>query len=440
MDRFAIREVQRTFPYDSLQSSHPVSVEVQHPDEIGQIFDTISYGKGASIIRMMANFLGINVFNQGITNYLRRHEYGNAKQDDLWQSLTEVAVKEKMLQHDLNVKDIMDTWTLQMSYPVVKVVRDYNTNEIKFAQERFLMFSDTSIKDENVYRWWIPISCTHSDADFANTQTNFWMSPNSKQHVTTEYCSTPIDQGLIVNVQQTGYYRVNYDEGNWNLILSALNNNMSSIHRTNRAQLIDDAMNLARAGYLKYDIALQLVDYLERDTEYIPWKSGLSSFQFIRKMLARTASYGYYKTYIKSKVEPIFNVISNTKYYEKDDVMNNLLLVELVKEACEIDSVYCREKLFSTAKSLKTIYDRNDNVTSNGALKHIDEIPPALKEISVCESVREGDEEHWGNVWTRYSESTNVSLKRLLLRALGCSRQIWILKVILRKLYLIYKG
>ena len=438
MDRFAIREVQRTFPYDSLQSSHPISVEVQHPDEIGQIFDTISYGKGASIIRMMANFLGINVFNQGITNYLRKHEYGNAKQDDLWQSLTEVAVNEKTLQQDLNVKEIMDTWTLQMGYPVVKAERDYKTNKLIFTQERFLMFSDSSIKDEHLYRWWIPISCTHSDADFGNTKTDFWMSPKSQHHVTTGDCSAPTDQGLIVNVQQTGYYRVNYDESNWNLIISALNRNVSSIHRSNRAQLIDDAMNLARAGYLKYDIALQLVDHLDRDREYIPWKSGLSNFRFIRKMLARTASYGYYKIYIKSKLEPIFNSISNAKLHEEEYVMNDLLLVDLVEEACEVDSIYCMEKLSSAAKSLKTIPDGSDKKTIKGKSQNIDEILPALKEISICESVREGDEEHWENVWKRYSESSNVSLKRLLLRALGCSRQIWILKVILNKFNHIY--
>ncbi len=65
---------------DSLQSSHPISVPVNHPDEINEIFDSISYGKGASVIRMMANFLGLETFNGGITNYLNMHKYGNAKQ------------------------------------------------------------------------------------------------------------------------------------------------------------------------------------------------------------------------------------------------------------------------------------------------------------------------------------------------------------------------
>ena len=421
MDRFSLREVQRTFPYDSLQSSHPVSVEVHHPDEIGQIFDSISYGKGASIIRMMANFLGIETFNQGITNYLRKHEYGNARQDDLWQSLTDIAIRNKMLNQNLNVKEIMDTWTLQMGYPIVKVERDYKTNKLRLTQERFLMFRDASIKDEHLYRWWIPISCTQSDATYFSTDTEFWMSPKSPNHITSAYCNTPMEKALIINVQQTGYYRVNYDDNNWRLIISALNKNITSIHRSNRAQLIDDAMNLARAGYLKYEIALQLIDYLERDVEYIPWKSGLSNFKFIRKMMKRTGSYGLYKEYIKTKIEPIFNKLFNSKLLETNDVMNEMLLVDLVKEACELDSIFCEEKLSEATRSTERIN------------RHQDHSSTQLKGISLCQSVREGDEKRWDNVWKMYTESTNVSLKRRLLRALGCAKQIWILKVKFRE-------
>ena len=65
---------------DSLQSSHPISVPVGHPDAINEIFDSISYGKGASVIRMMENFLGLEAFNTGITDYLNKHKFGNAKQ------------------------------------------------------------------------------------------------------------------------------------------------------------------------------------------------------------------------------------------------------------------------------------------------------------------------------------------------------------------------
>lgn len=75
---------------DALKSSHQISIKVNNPDEINDIFDKISYAKGesslqncprlelifrfsgASIIRMMDNFLTTNVFRKGLTNYLNK--------------------------------------------------------------------------------------------------------------------------------------------------------------------------------------------------------------------------------------------------------------------------------------------------------------------------------------------------------------------------------
>ena len=79
-------------PLDALATSHPISVKVKHPDEINEIFDRISYGKGATIIRMMYHFLGESTFVEGLTLYLNRFKYDNAEQDDLWQAYTEVLI------------------------------------------------------------------------------------------------------------------------------------------------------------------------------------------------------------------------------------------------------------------------------------------------------------------------------------------------------------
>ena len=46
MERFCIDNTYDTMEIDALQTSHPISVKVKHPDEINEIFDRISYGKG----------------------------------------------------------------------------------------------------------------------------------------------------------------------------------------------------------------------------------------------------------------------------------------------------------------------------------------------------------------------------------------------------------
>ena len=89
LDRFVLESVQPALGYDALTSSHPISIPVNHPNEISEIFDRISYGKGASIIRMMDKFLTTETFRQGLTNYLNDLKYAAATQDDLWGHLTE---------------------------------------------------------------------------------------------------------------------------------------------------------------------------------------------------------------------------------------------------------------------------------------------------------------------------------------------------------------
>ena len=138
MERFCIDNTYDTMELDALETSHPISVKVKHPDEINEIFDRISYGKGATIIRMMYHFLGESTFVEGLTLYLNRHKYGNAEQDDLWQAFTEVAHSKRSLGNDMSVKQIMDTWTLQMGYPVLKVTRNYQNNTLTIKQSRFL--------------------------------------------------------------------------------------------------------------------------------------------------------------------------------------------------------------------------------------------------------------------------------------------------------------
>lgn len=46
LDESALHNLLNVLSLDSLKSSHPVSVPIEHPREISQIFDAISYDKG----------------------------------------------------------------------------------------------------------------------------------------------------------------------------------------------------------------------------------------------------------------------------------------------------------------------------------------------------------------------------------------------------------
>jgi aminopeptidase N len=70
LEQFVLK-TQDALELDALESSHKISIVVNQTDEISEIFDSITLGKGAAIIQMMDHFLTRKTFRKAITNYLR---------------------------------------------------------------------------------------------------------------------------------------------------------------------------------------------------------------------------------------------------------------------------------------------------------------------------------------------------------------------------------
>lgn len=92
-----------------------------------------------------------------------------------------------------------------------------------------------------------------------------------------------------------GYYRVNYDDANWNMIIAQLLLDYQQISLINRAQLLDDSLNIARVNALPYAFPLELTQYLTKEQDYIPWTSALNGLSYLDLMYIRTTGYGEFK-------------------------------------------------------------------------------------------------------------------------------------------------
>jgi hypothetical protein len=54
-------------------------------------------------------------------------------------------------------------------------------------------------------RWWVPVSYTTPQKGFEKTKNSIWLAPTEDSKTVT--LNEPLEQPLIVNVQQTGFYR-----------------------------------------------------------------------------------------------------------------------------------------------------------------------------------------------------------------------------------------
>ncbi|KAF8701907.1 hypothetical protein HU200_033235 [Digitaria exilis] len=149
---------------DALAESHPIEVEVNHASEIDAIFDSISYDKGASVIRMLQSYLGTEPFQKALASYIKKYAYSNAKTEDLWAVLEE--------ESDEPIKDLMSTWTKQQGYPVIYAKMNGHYLEVEQKTDKMHIREFTASRS-------------------SDCEKNIWIK---------------------LNIDQTGFYRVMYDE------------------------------------------------------------------------------------------------------------------------------------------------------------------------------------------------------------------------------------
>ncbi|CAA6672775.1 unnamed protein product [Spirodela intermedia] len=233
---------------DALEESHPIEVDVNHASEIDEIFDDISYRKGASVIRMLHSYLGAECF---------QYACSNAKTEDLWSVLEE--------ESGVPVKMLMNSWTKQKGYPVVTV--KIKENSLEFEQSQFL-----SSGSNGEGQWMVPITICHGSYE---SQKNFLLKTTSENLQIGEVGVSLFgkedhdkleNHWIKLNVDQTGFYRVKYDDVLTARLRSAIEGKQLSV--ADRFGILDDSYALCMACKLPLSSFLSLVDSFREELEY----------------------------------------------------------------------------------------------------------------------------------------------------------------------------
>ncbi|MEU4462656.1 aminopeptidase N [Streptomyces sp. NPDC024017] len=83
----------KTWAYrqDQLPSTHPIMAEIRDLDDVLVNFDGITYAKGASVLKQLVAYVGMDEFFRGVQAYFKRHAYGNTRLSDLLGALEETS-------------------------------------------------------------------------------------------------------------------------------------------------------------------------------------------------------------------------------------------------------------------------------------------------------------------------------------------------------------
>ncbi|XP_053386790.1 endoplasmic reticulum aminopeptidase 1-like [Mercenaria mercenaria] len=385
---------------DGLENSHPINLQVDNPNQINELFDTITYDKGASIIRMLNKFLGDEVFKKGLKSYLNQYKYSNAATNDLWNSLSEAVTNSKA---DINtdVKSLMRTWTEQMGFPVITLERQKGGHKVSIRQERFLLYKQPNISTQSTspfgYMWEVPF--TYSLASKPNEVKKYLLKDASGSF------EVPADITWIKgNYHMYGYYRVNYDEDGWRALIGQLNVNHSVFTATERAGMIDDAFMLARAGLLNYSIALDLSLYMVNEEDYIPWQTLIDNWKFIEHRIEDKPVYSRFKNV---QLKLMKKQIEKMTWEDEGSMLDKYLRTAILNLAVSLE----HEKSVNKGKELFQQWKTNHR-----------SIQVNLKSVIYRTGIMYGKEEDWDTVWNAFLTENDASEKMKLLTALGQSK------------------
>jgi aminopeptidase 2 len=242
---------------DAKLSSHPIEVVVPDAGQIGQIFDSLSYSKAASVLRMLSKFVGEDKFLKGVSLYLKRHLYSNTVSRNLWEGIGEAT--------GLDIPKIMDNWVSRMGFPVITVTE--TPTGIKVRQDRFLEDGQAKPEDNKTI-WSVPLGLVTASADGQSLIDNTAL-------LETREAEFKLDttKPFKINAETNGVYRVLYSPTRLAAIASEAAKPNSIFSLSDRIGLVHDAFALGKAGYVELSAALNLVHELRAETEFLVWDS-----------------------------------------------------------------------------------------------------------------------------------------------------------------------
>jgi puromycin-sensitive aminopeptidase len=370
---------------DSLKSTRPIEFPVEKPEEAAGMFDVLTYEKGASVLRMLEQYLGAEAFRDGIRLYLKRHAYANAETTDLWDAL-EDSTKQP-------ARALMDSWIFQPGYPLIKVERNGRT--LIIAQQLFRYLQDGDIPARKYH---VPVF-VRVGAKGEIVQKTVLLTDRELR------LAFPEDiEWAVVNAGGHGFYRVSYSRELLSALEQGLQTKLSAVERFG---LVNDGWAATLAGHTSLPEYLDLVDLLRDENDLNVWTTVIASFHQLRRILDDKQCVRLEQR-VRALLRPVLERLGWTPK-EGEAALVRQLRGELIGALGTVgEDKTCQER----ARELYAQYEKSaDTVDPN--------LVPALVSI-VAQTGNDGDYE---NFYRKFKDAKTPQEETRYLFALGAFRR-----------------
>jgi puromycin-sensitive aminopeptidase len=254
---------------DGLHSTRPIEFPVQAPKDADAMFDVLTYEKGASVLRMLEQYLTPEVFRAGVRLYLERHKFANTDTGDLWAALGEASRQA--------IPEIMDGWVFRAGYPLVTAKLDGDS--LVLSQQRFTYLREppdgSSPSADAGTLWRVPIQVRFRSASGTTIQRVLLKEPEMRLPLLKGFAS------VLVNEGGHGFYRVRYSPE----LLQRLLQTLDQLAAIERFGLVNDAWAAVQAGLMPLSEYLELTACFRGERDKNVWSVIVGSFQALNRII-----------------------------------------------------------------------------------------------------------------------------------------------------------
>lgn len=275
-----------------------------------------------------------------------------AEENDLFDALDKAAKEDKTLADNLNVRDLFGSWSNQKGFPLLKVTRNYENGSVTISQERYTQVYRPDEIDPST--WWIPYNfASANNPEFDDTTPSNWLPKGTREILIepnneTQWKNT---DWLLFNRQQTGFYRILYDEENYKLVNKALNSNeRKKIHPLTRSQYLNDLYEFVRSGRLKPQVLIEALRYLKDETSYAPWVSAINAITELKQIFEAKNKSDDFNKFVVKLATPFYRnkTLNAVKGEGPLDISARSIAVNL---ACEFGVSQCLNETYKKFKN-----------------------------------------------------------------------------------------
>jgi puromycin-sensitive aminopeptidase len=254
---------------DGLYSTRPIEYPVTAPKDADAMFDVLTYEKGASVLRMMEQYLGADVFRAGVRLYLERHKFANTETGDLWEALGEASRQP--------IPAIMDGWVFRAGYPLVRARLD--GDQLVLSQQRFTYLPQPPPGEEPSgdagTEWQVPLQIKLTGRFRTGVARVLLTGAEARVRVLSDF------DWALVNEGGHGFYRVQYAPE----LLARLLGKLDKLAAIERFNLVNDAWAAALAGLMPLADYLDLTARFRGERDKNVWTVLTGSFASLNRII-----------------------------------------------------------------------------------------------------------------------------------------------------------